>query len=621
MLQINDMLRKYISIMLLCSAIVGLCGGLIALIINFEFLERHFYRHTLGLFLDAFNKYAGMAAVMAVSYYGISRLVVRYRRSLRWLVVFLCLGATLLVVLVNAILLARFNQSLISISHGNLVLSVPVVIAGLSFLTLLILLGLHLASRKHNWPRGRFLPALAVVVLLGVNLSISAIRFVLSPPTPNVLIISVDTLRADHLGCYGYQRDTSPVLDAFASESLRFAETVVPMSHTLPSHLSLLTGLDIQNHGVRSNSMKLEEGVATLAELLATKGYDTGAVVGSSVLAHDRGLSRGFSFYDDEMDVNDGEEYSRRASSVRERAVEWLRRSRTSQFFLFVHFWDPHQPYYPPPPFDKQFSSEKLLQGISSDLHPYDNDQPYRKYYPSTTEADLRKIQNDVDSYDGEIRYVDSEISVLFDALKQTGLWDETLIVVTADHGESIGERGWWGHELFYEEQVLVPLLIKLPGQESPTGVIEAPVRLVDLTPTVLEYLRLPNLLDLDGTGLAEYWEGESARSRTALIERRRYPDSMQLKSPERWGMGDEYAIRNETWKYIMKEREEDELYNLIDDPMELNNVIGTNEQTASLLREELQQLLFTAPQPQTDAENTIDLENLRVLKSLGYIQ
>ena len=165
------------------------------------------------------------------------------------------------------------------------------------------------------------------------------------------------------------------------------------------------------------------------------------------------------------------------------------------------------------------------------------------------------------------------------------------------------------------------PLLIKLPGQAPPTGVIEAPVRLVDLTPTVLEYLRLPNLLDLDGTSLAEYWEDGSARSRTALIERRHYPDSMQLKSPELWGMGNEYAVRNETWKYIMKEREEDELYNLIDDPMELNNVIGTNEHTASLLREELQQLLLAAPRPQTDTEKPIDPKSLRVLKSLGYIQ
>ena len=451
------MLRKYIFIMLLCSAIVGLCGGLTALLINFEFLERHFYRHVLGVFLDAFNKYAGMAAVMAIAYFGISRLWVLYRRSLRWLLIFLVLGTTLLVVLGNAILLARFNQSLVSISHGNLVLSVPVVVAGLSFLTLLILLSMHLASRNPNWPQGRFLPALAVVVLLGANLTIFAIRLMLSPPTPNVLIISVDTLRADHLGCYGYERNTSPVLDAFASESLRFAETVVPMSHTLPSHVSLLTGLDIQNHGVRSNSMKLEGGVVTLAELLAKKGYDTGAVVGSAVLAHDRGLSRGFSFYDDEMDVNDEEEYSRGASIVRERAVEWLKRSRTSQFFLFVHFWDPHQPYFPPSPFDKQFSSETLLQGISSDSHAHDNDQLYKQYYPSTTEADLQKIQNNVNNYDGEIRYVDSEISVLFDALKQAGLWDETLIVVTADHGESIGERGWWGHELFYEEQILVP--------------------------------------------------------------------------------------------------------------------------------------------------------------------
>ncbi|MEZ5330546.1 MAG: sulfatase [Thermoanaerobaculia bacterium] len=303
----------------------------------------------------------------------------------------------------------------------------------------------------------------------------------------NVVVATFDTTRADHIGCYGNASASTPVVDALAAEGFLFENAHAAIPITMPSHSTIMTGLVPMRHGVRDNGLfVLPAGVETLAERLRSAGYATGAAVGSFPLTAKFGLDQGFDLYDDRVQSSQ-EDFrgrkvrakqdiffdERRAQRVNEAIYPWLEEvaEAAKPFFLWVHYYDPHQPLQPPPPYDQLFAD---------------------------------------DLYAGEIAYADESLGTLFDELRRLGVWDRTLVVFTADHGEGMGEHRERTHSyLLYETTLHVPLIVRAPGGfEAPRRITER-VHHVDIVPTVLDLLGLERPPDLDGRSLVPYLRGE----------------------------------------------------------------------------------------------------------------
>ncbi len=296
---------------------------------------------------------------------------------------------------------------------------------------------------------------------------------------PNVLLITLDTTRADHMGCYGYQRPTTPVLDRLAAESVVYTHAISTSSWTLPAHASLFTGKFTTSHGARYDTegpLRLTDGIdgpenwkdyrarglspseTTLAEILKEAGYVTGAVVGGPWMKKVFGLDKGFDHYDDAQirTVN-----GRLAGEVTSAALEWVEKESDHEFFLFLNYFDPHTPYSAPEPFTYQFFPDGEA--------------------PSNQEPSLEEMNN---LYDAEILYMDHHIGRLLEGLERLGLFEHTLFIVTADHGELLGEHGKMGHGTsLYQEEIHIPLLVRYPYGEIPPERRDDPVQLVDILP------------------------------------------------------------------------------------------------------------------------------------------
>ena len=303
-----------------------------------------------------------------------------------------------------------------------------------------------------------------------------------SKPTSdtNLVVITLDTTRADRLGCYGHAEAGTPHLDGLASRGSRFANTFAHTPLTLPSHSSIFTGFYPNRHGVRDNGVfKLHEDMETLAEVLYAKGYDTAAFVAAKVLSRKFGIAQGFDTFDETMPPG---EVERNAGAVIDSTLEWLKHQGDRRFFVWVHLFDPHMLYRPPEPFNSRFA----------------------------------------DPYDGEIAYMDSQIGRLIEWLEQRQLFDNSAIVVVGDHGESLGEHGEPTHGYFvYDSTLRVPLIVK-PGVAAPVArVVEDLVRVVDVTPTALSLLGYPAPSSLDGVDVASLVRGE-----TGTIEVESYGES-----------------------------------------------------------------------------------------------
>ena len=330
-------------------------------------------------------------------------------------------------------------------------------------------------------------PAAAVVlILLGVGWILRPAAAL--PPleqAPNVLLISIDTLRADHLGSYGYPRPTSPRLDQLAREGARFETAVAPTSWTLPSHMSLLTGLDPLLTGVYVDTRSLPRGTDTLALRLAKLGYATGGVVSGGYLNAKWGFARGFDYYDDfsvgkrHFGADKQEITSPHILQLANRWLDqWQQRDSRRPFFLFLHFYDVHYDFNPPPPYDTMFDPDYqgTLTGLDFDTNP--------ALKPGLPQRDLEHL---LALYDGEIRHLDDHLGRFFDSLAERGVFDNTIVAVTSDHGEEFGEHGRFGHrETLYDEVLLIPLIVRFPAKIAPGTVVREQVRLIDVGPTLL---------------------------------------------------------------------------------------------------------------------------------------
>ena len=429
-------------------------------------------------------------------------------------------------------------------------------------------------------------------------------------PRPNILLISLDTTRADHLSVYGYGRKTSPSLEALAGEGILFETAYAPSATTGPSHASLFTSVSPISHGVTKNGRELDASWATLAEVLAQEGYETGAVVSSYVLSSRFGYDRGFSSFDDDFSqakvpsgvtLWEGEEiegrFYGRADDTTDRALAWLedRPEPEKPFFLFVHYFDPHDPYLVPEGYAPPFQ-------------------------PGPKEA--LKRNRVVFMYDATLAYMDQEVGRLFDALDRLQLKENTLVVVTGDHGEGLMERGHWHHGVhIYEEGVRVPLILRLPNQESAGLRVSSPVSWLDLAPSLLALSGIPPQEDFRGESLAEALSapGTLDPERPVWLYRRHYSGDADVEGePAR---GEVWGLRRGRWKLIWGEAENRlELYDLETDPGEKIDLARQRPDQTAVLKAQLEEWLELQPPGQNRAV-LLDDESRQKLEALGYIE
>ncbi|MDH3590647.1 MAG: sulfatase-like hydrolase/transferase [Planctomycetota bacterium] len=406
----------------------------------------------------------------------------------------------------------------------------------------------------------------------------------------NVLLISVDTLRADRLGFEGHAGADTPNLDRLAAEGVRYTQAVSPTPVTLPAHASLLTGARPTTHGVRHNgTFVLDDAAETLAERLSAADYRTAAFTAAFVLDRRYGLAQGFDLYDDAVNPTaaiavDARFNERPADRVVDAALAWLAQDvDDAPFFAFVHLFDPHAPYAPPPPFDRG------------------------------------------DRYDGELAFVDRQIGRLLDALRKDGTLDRTIVVFTSDHGESLGDHGEPTHGVFlYDVTVRVPLVFGPPCldlaearsegtrcERGPTGIAidDRPAGLVDVAPTLLDWLGLPPLERADGIPL----DGRESTERGLFLE--------SLVPLLDFGWAPLRGWRTIDRKFVSAPREE--WYRLDEDPDERRNRLPELESEATPSREALGAALEGTPDPLAvaDRERGLDAETKARLASLGYVR
>jgi arylsulfatase A-like enzyme len=464
------------------------------------------------------------------------------------------------------------------------------------------------------------LAALAVVTLAaGSFVAYTDLKAPPSRPKMNVLLITLDTTRADHLGCYAYPRPTTPRLDGLAAESVVFDDAVSQAAVTPVSHASILTGLEPFHHGLRVLhglvANRLEDHITTLPEVWKRAGGATAAFVSAYPVSAALGFGQGFDRFDEDFPQAGGEgvvagdgavnteRSQRRGDQTTDRALRWLASRGPSQapFFMWVHYFDPHDAIITPP-------KETVRAELNSVFRP-----------ASTSTADLlRSI------YDCEIRFVDSQVGRLLDGVKDGGLWDRTMVVVVADHGEGLGDHNWWSHGILYQEQIHVPLIIRVPGLPGGTRVPSL-VRSIDLMPTILQETRIPAGLwpNMDGESLDQALrDGDLAQPRWAYagsVNMLHYvrPDTLVRSDAK----DDKYYCLisgQEKLIYHQLRPAESEFYDLARDPHEQRNLALLRSGGMDSLMAQLKGM--NALSPIMPGMTATDLERMEKLKSLGYV-
>jgi arylsulfatase A-like enzyme/Flp pilus assembly protein TadD len=396
-----------------------------------------------------------------------------------------------------------------------------------------------------------------------------------TPEGPNVLLVTIDTLRADRVGAYGAGFGATPHLDGLAAGGVRAEKAIAPTPLTLPSHSTLLTGLYPPHHGVRHNGIfRLAEDATTIAERFRDGGWATGAVVGAVVLAGRYGLDQGFGHYDDAFEASQASATGypeRSADEVTRAALDWVGR-QDRPFFLWVHYYDPHADYHAP--------------------------EPFASAYPQRP-------------YEAEVAYVDAALGTLLDGLRESGRLDETVVAVTSDHGESLGEHGERTHSYgLYDATLAVPLVLWGPG--LPEGkTVPGVVSLAALAPTVLELAGLPELPRADAASLVGAWEKPASRTAGA------YAESLATRLDHGWSAL--HAWRSPRHHYVRAPRPE--LYDVARDPLESEDLLAAGggvsaREAAAPLDAEIAAVLADA-RPLRRAP--IDAAELEQLRALGY--
>jgi len=416
--------------------------------------------------------------------------------------------------------------------------------------------------------------AFSALVILG------AAGAVADTPAYNVILITIDTLRPDHVGCYGYTSIQTPYIDQLAGAGARFTQALTPVPITLPAHTSLLTGMFPLATGVHDfTDNRVPVGTGTLARILHDRGYSTAAFIGAPVLDARFGLNQGFDTYFDHFNLTSGQEVhldamKRPGDQVVDEALRWLGHHPSRPLFLWIHLYDPHSPYRPPVPYADRYRGRP---------------------------------------YDGEIAFADAQVGRLMTALTLQGLWERSLVVLVSDHGEGLGEHGEKTHGFFiYNSTLHVVCIIRVPG-DAPR-VVSDEVSLVDVMPTVLQALGIPLPASLQGRSLLSLVAGRTGDSASNLYAES-YPPFLHFG----WNLL--RGLQWHGWKYIETTRPE--LYDIRVDPGESRNLFSTHQAMAL----EMSNRLRTVVSRHTPATGASTPENapqdpalLESLRSLGYV-
>jgi hypothetical protein len=409
-------------------------------------------------------------------------------------------------------------------------------------------------------------------------------------PRPDIVLITLDTTRADRIGCYGYRGATTPNLDRLAEEAVVHTRAYSTTNWTFPAHASLFTGKFTTSHGAtydpdgpllltslvsgpeRWSQFRvrgLGQGERTLAAILSEAGYSTGAVVAGPWLKQIMGLDDGFGHYDDDGIVSFN---GRPAPQVTDRALTWVAENTDQPFFLFLNYFDPHQPLEAPGEFIRDLPAD----GESSP--------------PKNERSQL---------YDAEIRFMDHHLGRLFQGLRELDRYERSWIIIAADHGELLGEHGLIGHgNTLYEELIHVPLVVKYPGGEGPMGTDDSEVQLVDVFATILDRLGLAIPPDVQGNPLSEV----------------RHPMIAEFFPLRTLHRGD--------YKFVWSSLGRHQLFDLSVDAQESENLVEERTDVAASMEAELRDYLATLPQPGPDsAPRRVDPETEEALRNLGYLE
>jgi arylsulfatase A-like enzyme len=410
----------------------------------------------------------------------------------------------------------------------------------------------------------------------------------------SVILISIDTLRPDHLGCYGSARDTSPNIDRLAADSVVFRNAIAQAPSTVRSHASILTSLFNFQHQARFLPMSpLPDAAVTVTEVLSRQGYQTAAFTGSGQTHPEYGLSQGFDLYDHRD--------RRKFHEAVDDAIDWLEKEPRGKFFLFLHTYEVHAPYTPSKEYLDLLEPEPasgLPDQISLDLLDEINQEFFgrRTYSP----ADLRQITR---SYDAEIRSVDDGLGRLVEYLKSRGEYDDILIVFTGDHGEEFGEHGEVGRHSYalYDVILRVPLLIKFPREAFASASVRSQVRSIDIAPTITDVLAIEPPPSFQGVSLVDVAAGRNRDTLVAISERGDRDVSI--------------AIRTERWKLY-----DGRLFDLVADPGEEHDVSDRYPTVRDTMEKLLVETLSTGNVLEAEEATPSD-EILRELRALGYVQ
>ncbi len=446
---------------------------------------------------------------------------------------------------------------------------------------------------------------------------------------PSVLLITVDTLRPDHLGCYGYARPTSPFIDTLARRGVLFRVAVTAAGRTVQSFPSILTGVYPMTHGLRyeGQSHEILAGRMTLTRALKDAGYESFAVTqGLNV-----GLHRDFDLYDPDIYLDpEGHKVflpSKTDADASHKAIQWLRgrKRKEAPFFLWVRYNAPHWPYEPPAPWPQTFDPD--YTGLSRFNDEVGVGSERGDIVFGRTRLPEREVHHAVALYDGEVAVADRAAGELLRALESMGLLASTLVVVTADHGESLGEHAYFFEHgaYLYEQTVRVPLIVSYPPALPPGTVVETQARTIDIMPTILDVAGVPVPPGLDGVSLAGRIRGDdgapiplaySESGRNFYKENpRQYVDGVAGK----WRM-----IRSDRYKLIMIPTKSGaplwEFYDLQADPGETTNILGRHPDDEAALRKTLLDLLARDPGKDDQEEPPLPPELKENLRSLGYV-
>jgi arylsulfatase len=385
--------------------------------------------------------------------------------------------------------------------------------------------------------RRRLRLLLAVVIALGLT---SCRQRDASPlvagrlaAAPSIVIVTIDTLRADHVHAYGYPRETSPHLDALAAEGVLFEHAFATMATTLPSHVSLFSGVYTHQHGVVENRRHRApfdeegEGLRSAAQLLRDDGYTTAAFVSAAPVKRVTGMAAGFDVFEEPLG------YEMKGSPVPEQAIAWLERGPKEPFLLWVHLWDPHEPNRPSDEWANRFASDDRLDAVI-DQRAIDPERLARSFAPVALRrflaprngerdepppvVDRAAVRDMLVRYDADVAAADHEVGRLIDALRRRGVLDRAIVVVTADHGQSLGQHDWLPHGRITNDNLQVPLIIHFPA-----GVVRAPLRVAHVT----------SLVDVLPTVLARF-DGEASRR---FLEQAEGEDALAGAPPRGWAL------------------------------------------------------------------------------------